>query len=474
MIGVRDSSALLPFIHLFKTPQSFYFYDVNRNESVKIEESVYETLLSEQKFVEESCDALVLDKLKNLKAQGYLKTNRPKVLRHPETDNLSLYLERNLNLMILQLTQSCNFRCSYCPYSQEAGLTRKHTEKHMSWNTAKQAIDFLYLHSVDSSSISIAFYGGEPLVNFQLLKQCVEYVHSNFDGKEQIFSITTNGTLFDQEICTFLEIENFSVTVSLDGVRETNDRNRKFRSNADKSTFDVVIENLKLISEQYSKLFKNISINMVMDPSIPFAEYKNLMSEYPFLRKTLINAVVIDDTLSKEKNMYSFEFQEQYTYDLFLSYLLSVGKYDFIEELTLMRRIIGSNVRLFTTQATDETLGEINIPSGPCIPAKHRMFVDVNGDIFPCEKVSEAAFNTIGNIYNGFNLEKASAVLNYANISFEECRNCFAFRECDSCVRLCINGMDGDQAERIKNCEYIRSNTHRNLVLRAIHREFFY
>lgn len=383
MIGVKDVSTTLPFIHLFKTPQNFYFYDVNRNETIQIEKDVYAALKDEQECDDKDIKALVAERIEELKEQGYLSANRPRVLKHPETDNLSTYLNRNLSSVVLQLTQSCNFRCIYCPYTQENSLTRNHEDNYMSWEVAKQTIDFLHQHSVDSNYVSINFYGGEPLLQFDLIKKCVEYCHKAFNGKEHIFGITTNGTLLTDEICKYMEKESFSILVSLDGIKSTNDKNRKFKFNSEKSTFDKVIKKLRYINDHYPKLFKKVSINMVIDPSVPFVEYKELLKNHLFLKDTQISAILIDDSLSEKKNTYSDEFQEQFSYDIFMSYLHSIGRYNLIEELGILKRNIDSNANIFSLPTRDKTLGKINAPGGPCIPGKHRMLVDVDGKIYP-------------------------------------------------------------------------------------------
>ena len=108
-------------------------------------------------------------------------------VEHPYTRYIPILLERKINKITLQVTQSCNFRCKYCIYSENANRSqRTHSSKHMSWETAKKAIDFLYEHSVDSEKIYIGFYGGEPLLEFELIKQCIEYVLAHLVVQQQM------------------------------------------------------------------------------------------------------------------------------------------------------------------------------------------------------------------------------------------------------------------------------------------------
>lgn len=124
-----------------------------------------------------------------------------KEVRHVYADYLDVFLTRKLAKITLQLTQNCNFRCKYGIYSETHNLRqRSHSTERMTFETAKKAIDFLWKHSVDSPDVNIGFYGGEPLLEFPLLKKAVKYSERLFEGKNLTFSVTTNGTLLNDEI----------------------------------------------------------------------------------------------------------------------------------------------------------------------------------------------------------------------------------------------------------------------------------
>ncbi len=99
-------------------------------------------------------------------------------MEHPETEGLEYILENNLNTMALQLTQNCNLRCKYCVYSGNYE-NRKHSSLKMNKEIAYRAIDFFVRHSSDSEKLHLGFYGGEPLLEFELIKGCVEYIKKN-------------------------------------------------------------------------------------------------------------------------------------------------------------------------------------------------------------------------------------------------------------------------------------------------------
>src|SRR5699024_9384995 len=131
------------------------------------------------------------------------------------------------------------------------------------------------------------------------------------------------------------------------------------------SVFDAVITNIKNINQNYKKLFENLSINMVLDPSIPFIEYVKVFDEYELLRKIDISITIIDDSSLVNKNKVSPEFIEQYYYYEFLSYLYLMGKINLEGRHHFIGSFLGSLSENLNGLTRSTSLGEINAPSGP-------------------------------------------------------------------------------------------------------------
>ena len=183
-----------PFIHLFETPKNYYFYDVNRNENVQVSQKVYgylERVLNDD-VREEGKDLDIEKEIRMLKENGYLSDNQVKEIKHLGTDLLPLYLARKMNILTIQLTQNCNLRCSYCAYTSNNGTNRLHQNKKVDLNIAKKAILMLRDNSIDSNKLSIGFYGGEPLLEFDLIKEIVRFCKKELIGREVNYTITTN------------------------------------------------------------------------------------------------------------------------------------------------------------------------------------------------------------------------------------------------------------------------------------------
>ena len=127
--------------------------------------------------------------------------------------------------LCLHIAHTCNLNCSYCFASQG----KYHGERAlMSFDVGKRALDFLVENSGSRRNLEVDFFGGEPLMNFDVVKQLVEYARSieKQAGKNFRFTLTTNGMLIDDDVIDFANREMSNVVLSLDGRQEVHDRYR--------------------------------------------------------------------------------------------------------------------------------------------------------------------------------------------------------------------------------------------------------
>ena len=127
--------------------------------------------------------------------------------------------------LCLHVAHTCNLNCAYCFASQG----KYHGERAvMSFEVGKQALDFLIAHSGTRRNLEVDFFGGEPLMNFDVVKQLVAYARSieKEHGKHFRFTLTTNGLLIDDDVIDFANREMSNVVLSLDGRKEVHDRYR--------------------------------------------------------------------------------------------------------------------------------------------------------------------------------------------------------------------------------------------------------
>ncbi|MEA3295822.1 MAG: radical SAM protein [Patescibacteria group bacterium] len=133
-----------------------------------------------------------------------------------------------MNQLSLEITQNCNLRCKYCVYGEDYFYYRSRSNKEMEYEVTKKGIEYVFniINERNKKEFSLSFYGGEPLLNFEIIKKIVKYSKKLFNKWKLRFSITTNGTLIDEEIINFLILNNFQVLISLDGPKDVHDAKR--------------------------------------------------------------------------------------------------------------------------------------------------------------------------------------------------------------------------------------------------------
>jgi uncharacterized protein len=237
-------------IHLIDIRNKKFVLDVNSQTFFEIDDLVYSIFkkmheFSDEKQLVESLSAEYpkhevianLEELKRLANQGIL-------FSEDQFTNFTPNINLPLNSICLNISHNCNLRCAYCFANREGYNQDKQL---MTTKTAEKAIDFLIENSKEQSNLEVSFFGGEPLMNFPVIVQTVEYAEEQGakHGKSIRFHVTTNGTLLTPEIIKFLKEKNFSIILSLDGPKNVQDSMRSFQDGG--GSYDVVAKNLKLL-----------------------------------------------------------------------------------------------------------------------------------------------------------------------------------------------------------------------------------
>jgi len=448
----------LPFIHTIKTPLGYYFYDVNTNQIIQIDEKVYNYLLGTNKNLDSICD--IEKKIDKLKKAGYLSNNRPSKMIHSADRSLEFRLNENIEQVTLQVTQQCNFRCSYCIYGGNTNLQRHHTNQCMSYDVAKSIIDFYVKHSIGQDTIFVAFYGGEPLLEFDLIKRVVNYSEKVFEGKDLTFAITTNGSLLNDENVDFMSKHNFEIIVSLDGTPEIHDRARKFAQTGE-GTFGAIEKNLKKIRKNNPDFYRKIKFNIVIDPRNEIDALHEMVTNDEIFRGAYIRAILVDDRFTDEKTLFSNKFAIEDQIRQFKALLSYLGRYPDNKVSIISKNSLNDMIGKYKSFMTNQQqLSETMAPGGPCVPGQKRLFVNTNGEFFPCERVSETSdAMKIGNIKDGFDYNKARKILNIAQLTENACKNCWAMRYCTICVKSCDNNGELSGELKLIQCKIVINST---------------
>jgi uncharacterized protein len=292
----------------------------------------------------------------------------------------------------------------------------------------------------------------------------VKYAEERFFGKEVSFNITTNGTLLTSEMVQFFQDHEVNLMISLDGPKEINDKNRVFANG--KGTFDTVVNQIEMIKQIAPDYANKLQISMVMDPENDFDCINNIFLEGANFNESSVQATLVDHEFDDEKSNVSEEYSWKYEYQHFLAVLSFFKRFPENEVSPIARQAMASAMNDLDKVGQGSGLKSVDAPSGPCIPGQMRLFVDVSGKFFPCERVSEnSSAMCIGSIKNGFDLVKADRILNVGQLTEPECRNCWCFRYCIQCVKKADDGSGKLSAQtRLLHCGQSKAAVYYNVL----------
>jgi sulfatase maturation enzyme AslB (radical SAM superfamily) len=194
------------------------------------------------------------------------------------------FLRHRRRLLTLELTHQCNLACEYCIFGKHYPQTRQQSDASMSLDTAKSAVARYLSHKPHDPAIG--FYGGEPLLEFELMKEIVAFAEQLAveNGLELRFNVTTNGTLLSEEKIHYFVAHKFAVTISVDGNKESHDRYRVFKNTGHpgppRGSFDVIIGNM----ERFVQLYPDYHSRGIV---LTWTATSNLFEIEQFLRRWL-------------------------------------------------------------------------------------------------------------------------------------------------------------------------------------------
>jgi len=443
----RGVSSLNVVIKPFTTPMGKYIYDRETNSILALNDDEYEAF---ERIHQKQVNADDKKILKSFQERGFCKESELEKIEHPEDKYLEFHLDNKIEKITLQITQNCNLRCSYCTFSK-IYKNRGHTNKKMSYETMKKSIDFLIKHSTNSKTVDVGFYGGEPLLEFDSIKNLLIYIKKQYPYKKITYSLTTNGTVFDDEIIQFLSDNQFNLTVSIDGPKELHDKNRVFANG--EGSFDQMMDHLYYIKKKNPEFFKKISFNTVIAPGSDYKCVNDFFNASDIIEDALFFSTTLSDFNSKEPIKYEESYFINYKIQRTKMLLAALGFIDKEKISKLLLQEIALINRFNKDLGASNGLAKVAHPGGPCIPAAKRLMVDVDGNLYPCERVSETSKSMrMGTLDLGFDIDKARAILNIGQLTSEECKACWNFLHCTMCAAAADDTEKFSKAEKLTYC----------------------
>ncbi|WP_192451740.1 radical SAM protein [Candidatus Galacturonibacter soehngenii] len=356
--------------------------------------------------------------------------------------------ESALQQLTLEVTTACNFRCKYCVFGGNYKLMRSHETKNMDWTTAKKAIDLYFKLFSEAEEYNytrkpmVTFYGGEPLINFTLIKDCILYIEQQYTNYDVHYSLTTNGTLLTDEVIDFLYLHNVNAVVSLDGPKEEHNRNRVYSNG--KGTFDDVYINIIKLSKKFRRPVFTICVYDIRSDIEKISTFYDNTSAVICLNTTPVKSFGSDYyTQFTEKEKIDFNEKEKKMKYYFMNNIAG----DNSKVLNFLDRYFIDRCATFFCSFVDthSVNGKITKCTNPCIPGQ-KIFVSVEGRIYVCEKVSQSY--SIGNVEEGLNYKKIVNLVKQYCESIVGCKVCEIRNECGVCNMIIENdnGFNVDKA----------------------------
>lgn len=468
----------------FETESRKYFFDTGTGKVFECDEDEYKVLSYLFKYNKLASETDLDDLGKSVfevyegilelsEKEHILQASKYKEFVQVSDERLKNLVGQNLQQVILELTEKCNLRCKYCVYHEYNPAYRNFETRDMEWDTAKRAIDYTCSHS--GEKVAVTFYGGEPLVKFELMKKCIEYSRSIMGDRELSFSFSTNLTLMTREIAKYIaSVDGCSVLCSLDGPKVIHD---SYRVKVDGTgSFEQAIRGLRYLVEEMGEAAKErIIINTVVCP--PYSKEKldmiqKFFDDLDWLPKELDKKCdyVEGGTLRDEDIAVDFLDKKDIT-DRY-----QTRELDSIKSWALDNVLSGSDQKGYAEGLHTSNLVKIHnrtltdIPqtrlwrNGCCIPGNRRIYVQVDGNFLVCEKVGNSP--SIGNVFTGIDIDRVKKfyLQEYDEQSIDKCSNCWAVNLCGICYATCYceNGLDIS----VKNnaCDYHREHAKGELM----------
>lgn len=310
--------------------------------------------------------------------------------------------------LCIHIAHDCNLACKYC-FAEEGEYHGRRAL--MSFEVGKKALDFLIANSGNRRNLEVDFFGGEPLMNFSVVKQLVEYGRSKEKeyNKNFRFTMTTNGVLLNDEIMDYCNREMSNVVMSLDGRKEVNDHMRPFRNG--KGSYELIVPKFQKFAKlrgEKDYYIRGTFTRHNLDFSKDVLEFADLG----------FHSMSIEPVVAKPEEEYAIREED-------LPVILE--EYDRLAKEYVKRKKEGKGFNFFHFN--------IDLNQGPCVAKRlsgcgsgtEYLAVTPWGDLYPCHQfVGEEEF-LLGNVDTGVTNTQIRDEFKLCNVyAKDKCRDCFA------------------------------------------------
>ena len=371
----------------------------NMEEKEQIVEAAAEQLCVERSKMEEAVEEIL-----SLKEEGMLFTE----------DVYEKYIDSFKNretvvkALCLHIAHDCNLACKYC----FAGEGEYHGQRSlMSLDVGKKALDFLVANSGNRVNLEVDFFGGEPLMNWQVVKDLVAYGRSleEPNHKKFRFTLTTNGVLLDDEVLEFANKEMANLVLSVDGRKEIHDRMRPHRGG--QGSYDEVLPKYKKAAKSRNQMDYYVRGTFTRN-NLDFAEDVKHLADEGF------EQISMEPVVARPEEDYALRMED-------VPAILE--EYDELALEYIRRKKEGKGFNFFHFM--------IDLDGGPCVAKRlsgcgsgcEYLAVTPWGDFYPCHQFVGNKDFLMGNVDEGITRTDIQKMFKDSNVyTKEQCKDCFA------------------------------------------------
>ena len=310
--------------------------------------------------------------------------------------------------LCLHIAHDCNLACKYC-FADEGEYHGK--RELMSYEVGKKALDFLVANSGSRTNLEVDFFGGEPLMNFEVVKQLVKYGRSleEPNNKKFRFTLTTNGVLLDDDILEFANKEMSNLVLSLDGRKEVHDLMRPRRGG--QGSYDTVVPKFIKAAESRNQMNYYVRGTYTRN-NLDFAKDVIHMADLGF------EQISVEPVVADKSESYAIREEDIDTL---------IKQYDELTAEMIKRKKEGKPFNFFHFM--------IDLSGGPCVAKRlsgcgsgtEYLAVSPSGELYPCHQFMGMKEFLLGNVDEGVIRTDIRDEFKLCNVyAKEKCKNCFA------------------------------------------------
>lgn len=358
--------------------------------------------------------------------------------------------ETVVKALCLHIAHDCNLACRYC-FAEEGEYHGRRAI--MSYEVGKKALDFLVANSGNRTNLEVDFFGGEPLMNWEVVKQLVAYGRSLEEEhhKKFRFTITTNGVLLNDEILEFVNKEMGNMVLSIDGRKEVHDRMRPHRGG--QGSYDEIVPKFKKAAESRGQMNYYVR-GTYTHYNTDFAKDVLHLADLGFKQ------ISVEPVVAPENEDYAIREED-------LPQLLA--QYDELAEEMIKRRKEGNGFNFFHFM--------IDLEGGPCVAKRlsgcgsgtEYLAVTPWGDLYPCHQFVGNEDFLMGNVDEGVLRTDIRDEFKQCNVyAKEKCKDCFAKFYCSGgCAANSYNFTGNVNGSYDIGCELQRKRIECAIMIKA-------